>query len=90
MNDISAKYAIGLDQGTNSVRAGRGHGERTRNRHEGGRGPVARPKPARQYPADDIEGGEVAIKKTLIPAKKNGRGFKAELIAGIGVAPPFG
>ncbi len=34
--------------------------------------------------------GKLPSKRTLIPANKNGRGFKTEQIAGFGVAPPFG
>ncbi len=91
---MPAKYTIGLDYGTNSVRAlivnvANGarsrHGGlelRARNRR---RDVVPRPNLARQHPADYVKGAEITISKALADAKKNTRGFKPEQVVGIGV-----
>src|SRR5208282_730403 len=91
---MSLQYTIGLDYGTNSVRAlmvnvangsevatsvwGYEHGEA---------GVILSRDPnlARQHPADYLKGAEVTIKKALAEAKKNVRGFKLEQVVGIGV-----
>src|SRR5882762_5715107 len=91
---MSAQYAIGLDYGTNSVRAlivhvanGREAGTAVWNYQHGTAGVILSRDPnlARQHPADYVKGGEVSIKKALGEARKHVRGFKPEQIIGIGV-----
>src|SRR5947207_887712 len=91
---MSAKYTIGLDYGTNSVRAlivnandGREVGTAVWSYEHGDAGVILSRDPnlARQHPADYVNGAEVTIKKALADAKKNGRGFKPEQVVGIGV-----
>jgi L-ribulokinase len=91
---MSAKYTIGLDYGTNSVRAlvvdtanGREVGTAVWNYEHGTAGVILSRDPnlARQHPADYIKGAEITIKKALADAQKNARGFKPEQVAGIGV-----
>ncbi|MGH7953400.1 MAG: FGGY family carbohydrate kinase, partial [Limisphaerales bacterium] len=91
---MNAKYTIGLDYGTNSVRAlivdtanGREAGTAVWNYEYGTAGVILSRDPnlARQHPADYVKGAEAAIKKALADAKKNVRGFKAEHVVGIGV-----
>ncbi|MGH7990402.1 MAG: ribulokinase, partial [Limisphaerales bacterium] len=91
---MSVKYTIGLDYGTNSVRAlivdtanGRETGSAVWNYEHGTAGVILSRDPnlARQHPADYLKGAEVAIKKALADAKKNVRSFKPEQVAGIGV-----
>jgi len=88
------KYTIGLDYGTNSVRAlivdtahGREAGTAVWNYEHGTAGVILSRDPnlARQHPADYLKGAEVAIKKALADAEKNVRGFRPEQVAGIGV-----
>jgi len=91
---MSAKYTIGLDYGTNSVRAlvvnvangcevttsvwGYEHGDA---------GVILSRDPnlARQHPADYVKGAEITIKKVLAAARKNVRGFHPGQIVGMGV-----
>ena len=91
---MSAKYTIGLDYGTNSVRAlvvaaanGREVGTAVWNYAHGTQGVILSRDPdlARQHPADYVRGAEVTIKQALAQAKKNVRGFKPEQVIGIGV-----
>lgn len=91
---MSAKYSIGLDFGTNSVRAlivdtanGREAGTAVWNYEHGTAGVILSRDPnlARQHPADYIKGAEVTIVKALAAAKKSVRGFKPEQVVGIGV-----
>ncbi|HSY09306.1 MAG TPA: ribulokinase [Candidatus Dormibacteraeota bacterium] len=91
---MSSNYAIGLDYGTNSVRAlivdtsnGREVGTAVWNYEHGTAGVILSRDPnlARQHPADYIKGAEITIKKALADAKKNVRGFKPEQVVGIGV-----
>ena len=88
------KYTIGLDYGTNSVRAlivntanGREVGTAVWNYEHGTAGVILSRDPnlARQHPADYLKGAEVTIKKALADAKKNARGFEPEQVVGIGV-----
>src|SRR6516225_3592278 len=91
---MSAKYTIGLDYGTNSVRClivnvanGAEVGTAVWNYEHGVAGVILSRDPnlARQHPADYVKGAEVTIKRALADAKKNVRGFKPELVVGIGV-----
>jgi L-ribulokinase len=88
------KYTIGLDYGTNSVRAlivdiasGREVGTAVWNYEQGTQGVILSRDPnlARQHPADYIKGAEISIKKALLQAKRNVRGFKPDQVIGIGV-----
>ncbi len=88
------KYAIGLDYGTNSVRAlivntanGSEAGTAVWNYEHGTAGVILSRDPnlARQHPADYLKGAEVTIIKALADAKKKVRGFKPEHVVGIGV-----
>ncbi len=88
------KYTIGLDYGTNSVRAlivntsdgtevasavwGYEHGE-------SGVILARDPNLARQHPADYVKGAEVTIVQALAEAKKNVPGFAPEQVVGLGV-----
>jgi L-ribulokinase len=91
---MSAKFTIGLDYGTNSVRAvvvdvanGREAGTAVWNYEHGTAGVILSRDPnlARQHPADYLKGAEVTIKKALAAAKKNVRGFLPGHVVGIGV-----
>jgi L-ribulokinase len=91
---MSAKYTIGLDYGTNSVRAlvvnvatGAEVATAVWDYEHGDAGVILSRDPnlARQHPADYIKGAEVSIKKALAAAKKNVRGFDAAQVVGIGV-----
>ncbi|HUA65596.1 MAG TPA: ribulokinase [Alphaproteobacteria bacterium] len=91
---MSAKYAIGLDYGTNSVRAlivnttnGKEAGTAVWNYEHGTAGVILSRDPnlARQHPADYIKGAAITIVKALAAAKKNVRGFKPDQVVGIGV-----
>lgn len=91
---MSAKYTIGLDYGTNSVRTlivnttnGKEVGTAVWNYTHGTAGVILSRDPnlARQHPADYVKGAEISIKKALADAKKNTRGFKPEQVVGIGV-----
>jgi hypothetical protein len=93
-NSMSEKYAIGLDYGTNSVRAlvvdtvhGREVGTSVWNYEHGTAGVILGRDPnlARQHPADYVKGAEVTIRQALAAAKKAVKGFRAEQVAGIGV-----
>ena len=86
---MSAKYTIGLDYGTNSVRAlivdvrnGREVGTAVWEYAHGTHGVILARDPnlARQHPADYLTGAETAIKKALRQAK-----VKPAQIIGIGV-----
>jgi L-ribulokinase len=89
-----AKYSIGLDYGTNSVRTvivavadGREVAASVWNYAHGQEGVILSNDPnlARQHPADYVTGAEVTIAKALAAAKRSVRGFKAEDVIGIGV-----
>jgi L-ribulokinase len=91
---MTAKYTIGLDYGTNSVRAlvvdtatGLEVGTAVWGYEHGEAGVILSRDPnlARQHPADYIKGAEVTVKKALADARKRMRGFKPEQVAGIGV-----
>ncbi len=91
---MTDKYAIGLDYGTNSVRAlivnvadGAEVGTAVWNYEHGTAGVILGRDPnlARQHPADYIKGTEISIKKALLSAKRSVRSFKPEQVLGIGV-----
>jgi L-ribulokinase len=91
---MSLRYSIGLDYGTNSVRAlivnvanGKEVGTAVWDYAHGTHGVILSRDPnlARQHPADYLTGAEVTIKKALAQAKRAVRGFKPEQVIGIGV-----
>jgi L-ribulokinase len=91
---MAAKYTIGLDYGTNSVRAlvvniANGHeaGTAVWNYEHGTAGVILSRDPnlARQHPLDYLKGAEITIKKALIDARNNVRGFDPQQVVGIGV-----
>lgn len=91
---MSAKYTVGLDYGTNSVRTlivnianGAEVASAVWNYSHGTEGVILSRDPnlARQHPADYSTGTEITIKKALAAAKKQVRGFGADLVIGIGV-----
>jgi len=89
-----AKYTIGLDYGTNSVRAvlvgvanGREAATATWTYAHGHEGVILSRDPnlARQHPADYLKGAEITIKAVLKAAKRKSKSFKAADVIGIGV-----
>jgi L-ribulokinase len=91
---MKQRYAIGLDYGTNSVRAlvvdirnGREIGTAVWPYEHGDHGVVLSRDPnlARQHPADYVKGAEVAIKKALAQARRTVKSFTPALVIGLGV-----
>ena len=91
---MSVKYTIGLDYGTNSVRAlivnvanGAEIAAAVWTYSHGTQGVVLARDPnlARQHPADYLQGAEVTIKQALAAAKKSVKGFSPAQVIGIGV-----
>ncbi len=91
---MSPRYSIGLDYGTNSVRAlivnvanGREVGTAVWDYAHGTHGVILScdPNLARQHPADYLTGAEITIKKALAQAKRAVRAFRSEQVIGIGV-----
>ncbi len=91
---MPAKYTIGLDYGTNSVRAlivnvsnGAEIAAAVWTYAHGTQGVILSRDPnlARQHPLDYVHGAEITIKDALAKAKKAVKGFKAEDVIGIGV-----
>jgi L-ribulokinase len=91
---MSAKYTLGLDYGTNSVRTvivntadGREVAAAVWNYATGTQGVILSRDPnlARQNPADYAQGAEVTIKNALAAARRAVKGFKPEQVIGIGV-----
>ena len=91
---MSTRYTIGLDYGTNSVRAlvvnvanGAEVATAVWTYAHGTQGVILSRDPnlARQHPADYVKGAEITIKKVLAAARKNVRGFHPGQIVGIGV-----
>jgi len=89
-----ARYSIGLDYGTNSVRAllvdvanGREIATAVYGYRHGTQGVVlsADPNLARQHPADYLEGAELTIRKALAQARRAKKGFRPDQVIGIGV-----
>jgi L-ribulokinase len=91
---MSTQYTIGLDYGTNSVRAlivnvanGAEIAAAVWTYAHGTQGVILSRDPnlARQHPADYVKGAEITIKQALTLAKKNVRSFSADQVVGIGV-----
>jgi len=91
---MANQYTIGLDYGTNSVRAlivnvanGAEVAAAVWVYRHGTQGVVLSRDPnlARQHPADYLEGAETTIKQALAMAKKNVKGFTPAQVIGIGV-----
>jgi L-ribulokinase len=91
---ISGRFSIGLDYGTNSVRAlivdtadGSEVATAVWDYPTGANGIILSGDPnlARQHPADYIWGAEITIRKALAIASRKVRGFKASDVVGIGV-----
>ena len=89
-----SRYALGLDYGTNSVRAllvdvadGGELAVAVWNYEHGRNGVVLASDPdlARQHPADYVKGAELTIKQVLRAAAKANRKFRPEHVIGIGV-----
>jgi L-ribulokinase len=91
---MNPRYTIGLDYGTNSVRAlivnvanGAEIAAVVWTYAHGTQGVVLSRDPnlARQHPADYLTGAETTIKQALAAAKKSVKGFSADQVIGIGV-----
>jgi L-ribulokinase len=91
---MATQYTIGLDYGTNSVRAlivnvanGAEVAAAVWGYSHGTAGVILSRDPnlARQHPADYLQGAEVTIKQALATAKKTVKGFNASQVIGIGV-----
>jgi L-ribulokinase len=91
---MAKQYTIGLDYGTNSVRAlianvadGEEIASAVWNYEHGTAGVILAcdPNLARQHPADYVAGAEITIKQALAAAKRSVKGFSADQIVGIGV-----
>ena len=89
-----AKYSIGLDYGTNSVRAvvvdtanGKEIGTSVWNYKRGHAGILLSGDPnlARQHPADYVEGAEAALRGALTAARKTVKRFGPSDVIGLGV-----
>ncbi|MBN1943083.1 MAG: ribulokinase [Phycisphaerae bacterium] len=89
-----AKYTIGLDYGTNSVRAilvnvadGREIASAAWTYAHGKEGILLSGDPnlARQHPADYLKGAETTIKRALAAAKRSVKTFKPDHVIGLGV-----
>ena len=90
-----SKYALGLDFGTNSVRAllvDVVNGDEIATsifKYETGQDGVildpADPHLARQHPQDYLKGLKVSVKEVIAEAKKAGRDFDSSQIIGIGI-----
>ncbi len=91
---MSTQYTIGLDYGTNSVRAlivnvanGAEVAAAVWTYAHGTQGVILSRDPnlARQHPLDYVNGAEITIKQALATAKKSVKSFRAEQVIGIGV-----
>jgi L-ribulokinase len=95
MTATAKAYSLGLDYGTNSVRAllvdirnGRELATAIHAYETGDAGVVLdrrNPDLARQNPADYLNGAEAAVRQTLARAKKTDRSFDPGRVVGIGV-----
>ncbi|MEI6076118.1 MAG: ribulokinase [Verrucomicrobiota bacterium] len=91
---MANQYTIGLDYGTNSVRAiivnvlnGAEVATATWTYAHGTQGVILSRDPnlARQHPLDYLTGAEITIKQALAAAKKAVKGFTGQQVIGIGV-----
>jgi len=91
---VGARYSIGLDYGTNSVRAlivdvtsGHEVGTAVWEYAHGTHGVILSRDPnlARQHPADYLTGAENTLQKALAQAKQTVRSFKPDQVIGLGV-----
>src|SRR5271154_5622801 len=91
---MANQYTIGLDYGTNSVRAlivnvtnGDEIASVVWNYSHGTAGVILSRDPslARQHPADYVNGAGITIKTALASAKKSVKNFRAGQVIGIGV-----
>jgi len=91
---MGSRYTIGLDYGTNSVRAlvvdtadGREIAAAIWVYEHGHQGVILDKDPnvARQHPADYLKGAELTIREALASAAKAVPGFKPDQVVGIGV-----
>lgn len=91
---MSARYAIGLDYGTNSVRAlivdvrnGKEIASSVWTYAHGDQGVMLAKDPnlARQHPGDYVKGAETTIKKAVAEAGRKLKSFKPQQVIGIGV-----
>ena len=91
---MSTNYTIGLDYGTNSVRAvvvnvtnGQEIATAVWGYAHGSSGVILSRDPnlARQHPIDYVTGAETTIKEVLASARSADRGFKPSQVIGIGV-----
>ena len=91
---MATQYTIGLDYGTNSVRAlivrvanGAEVATAVWTYAHGTQGVILSRDPnlARQHPLDYLEGAETTIRQALAMARKNVKGFRSEQVIGIGV-----
>jgi len=91
---MKRQYTIGLDYGTNSVRAllvnaedGAEVGTAVWGYEHGEQGVVLSRDPnlARQHPADYLKGAEIAMRQALAEAADRVRGFRPDQVVGIGV-----
>ncbi len=91
---MKTHYALGLDYGTNSVRAlivdvkkGKEVGTAVWEYAHGDHGVILSRDPnlARQHPADYVKGAELSIKKAIALARRTVRNFSPDQIIGIGV-----
>jgi L-ribulokinase len=91
---MNHRYTIGLDYGTNSVRAlivnvatGAEVAAAVWTYSHGTQGVILARDPnlARQHPADYVKGAAITIKQALATAKKSVKGFSPAQVIGIGV-----
>jgi len=91
---MAAQYTIGLDYGTNSLRAlivnvanGAEVAAAMWTYSHGTQGVILARDPnlARQHPADYVKGAEITIKQALAAAEKSVKGFSPAQVIGIGV-----
>src|SRR5208337_3569584 len=91
---MATRYTIGLDYGTNSVRAlivnvanGAEVAAAVWTYAHGTQGVILSHDPnlARQHPGDYLKGAEFTIRRAVALAKKTVKGFSAGQIIGIGV-----
>ena len=91
---MPTQYTIGLDYGTNSVRAllvnaanGAEVATAVWNYAHGTQGVILGRDPnlARQHPADYLDGAAATVKQVLSAARKSIKGFKPEQVVGLGV-----